>query len=207
MSTDDLLVDDGTARCWWCGTDSLYQDYHDNEWGFPVDDDRHLFEKLSLEAFQCGLSWITILRRREGFRAAFRNFDIDAVSRFTPKRVERLLTDERIIRHRGKIEATIDNAARTLDVIAEFGTFASYIWTFAPPRDSTEVPMTRADIAATTDASHAMSRDLKRRGFRFVGPTTCYAFMQSMGLVNDHLDGCDVRKRAAVARDRFRTPA
>ena len=190
-----LRNDDGIVRCWWAGTDPLYVEYHDTEWGFPVTDDVRLFEKLSLEGFQAGLSWLTILRKRDNFRSAFSGFDFRQVAGFGESDVVRLLNDNGIIRHRGKIEATINNAAHTLDLIDEFGSLAAYVWGYAPDR-----PEAPVDIPSITPESIAMSKDLKRRGWRFVGPTTVYAFMQAMGLVNDHLKGCAVRPRAE--RDR-----
>lgn len=191
--------DDGIVRCWWAGTDPLYVEYHDTEWGFPVTDDVRLFEKLSLEGFQAGLSWLTILRKRENFRSAFVGFDFQKVAEFGAGDVARLLDDAGIIRHRGKIEATINNAAQTLELIEEFGSLAAYVWTYAPDR-----PEAPVDIPSITPESTAMSKDLKRRGWRFVGPTTVYAFMQAMGLVNDHLDGCSIRARAE--RERLAMP-
>jgi len=187
---------DGVTRCAWCRATPEYMQYHDDEWGFPVrDDDRRLFEKLSLEGFQAGLSWLTILRKREGFRKAFANFDADKVARFTPTRVERLLQDPGIIRHRGKIEATISNAGRVADLVDEFGSLTEYVWRFEPAPASRPARLTWDVLRTmgTTPASVALSKDLKQRGWRFVGPTTVYAFMQAMGLVNDHLDGCVTR--------------
>lgn len=195
--TDTHLITDahGVTRCWWAGSDPRYVAYHDTEWGFPVTDDRRLFEKLSLEGFQAGLSWLTILRKRENFRGAFAGFDFEQVAAFTERDVERLLGDAGIIRHRGKIEATINNAGLAIKLVEEFGSLAAYVWRFAPDRSEVpEVP------PATSAESIAMSKDLKSRGWRFVGPTTVYAFMQAMGLVNDHLAGCSVRKAAAAAR-------
>jgi DNA-3-methyladenine glycosylase I len=187
--------EDGTARCWWAGTDPLYVDYHDREWGFPVTDDIRLFEKLCLEGFQAGLSWLTILRKRENFRSAFAGFDFHQVAGYSDSEVDRLLTDAGIVRHRGKIEATINNASRTLELIDEFGSVAAYVWRHEPNRAG---PPT--DLPSITRESTAMSKDLKRRGWRFVGPTTVYAFMQAMGLVNDHIEGCFVRPQAERAR-------
>jgi DNA-3-methyladenine glycosylase I len=183
---------DGVARCAWCRATPEYVKYHDDEWGFPVRDDRRLFEKLALEGFQAGLSWLTILRKREGFRTAFANFEAEQVARFTPKTVERLLQDPGIIRHRGKIEATISNAGRVADLVDEFGSLSRYVWRFEPAPASRPARLTwdLLRTMGTTPASVALSKDLKRRGWRFVGPTTVYAFMQAMGLVNDHLDGC-----------------
>jgi DNA-3-methyladenine glycosylase I len=206
-----LRGDDGEARCAWCGTDPLYRDYHDREWGLPVADDRRLFEKLCLEGFQAGLSWLTILRKREAFRRAFRGFEIEAVARMGPRDVERLLRDPGIVRHRGKIEAAIGNARPAAAIADECGSLAAFAWRYEPARGSPSRPRraTRAALARLTETeeSRALSRELRRRGFRFVGPTTVYAFMQAMGLVNDHLEGCAARERAARARARFRVPA
>jgi DNA-3-methyladenine glycosylase I len=176
--------------------------YHDEEWGFPVRDDRRLFEKLSLEGFQSGLSWLTILRKRDAFRKAFANFEAAKVARFTPKKVQQLLQDEGIIRHRGKIEATINNAGRVADLVDEFGSLADYVWRYEPPASARPKKLTHAALRklGQTEASQALSKDLKRRGWKFVGPTTVYAFMQAMGLVNDHLEGCATR--AVIERAR-----
>jgi DNA-3-methyladenine glycosylase I len=180
------------SRCWWCGTDPLYMRYHDEEWGRPVTDDRRLFEKVCLEGFQAGLSWLTILRKRDAFRRAFADFDIDAVARFTARDVSRLLGDAAIVRHRGKIESTINNAKRARDLRDEFGTLSRYFWTWQPPARSRPKRITREVLMAmaTTTESIALSRDLRQRGWTFVGPTTIYAFMQAMGLVNDHVHDC-----------------
>jgi DNA-3-methyladenine glycosylase I len=185
------------TRCWWCGDDPLYVRYHDEEWGRPVTDDRRLFEKVCLEGFQAGLSWITVLRKREHFRRAFSDFEIDRVARFSPRDVERLLRDERIIRHRGKIESTINNANRARELRDEFGSLADYFWNWQPDTKSRPRRITRDVLKgmATTPESVALSRDLRRRGWTFVGPTTIYAFMQAMGLVNDHVEECEVGKR------------
>jgi DNA-3-methyladenine glycosylase I len=204
-----IIVDTaGTHRCWWCEGDEQYRAYHDTEWGFPVTDDRRLFEKLCLEGFQAGLSWLTILRKRDNFRAAFDDFDFEKVARYDESDVERLLGDAGIVRHRQKIEAAINNARRTLEVIGEFGSLAAFVWLFEP--DPTERPdqFTHEALSeiAKTDASKRMAKDLKGRGFRFVGPTTAYAFMQAMGLVNDHLDACDTRERVEQARREFSPP-
>jgi DNA-3-methyladenine glycosylase I len=200
--------DDGHTRCWWAGTDPLYVQYHDEEWGTPVADDRRLFEKVCLEGFQSGLSWLTILRKRENFRAAFADFDIDRVARFGARDVTRLLGDAGIVRHRGKIESTINNAKRAAAVRDEFGSLAAYFWRWEPDPKSRPRRLTRDALAqlAKTPESIALSRDLKRRGWTFVGPTTMYAFMQAMGLVNDHLDGCGARAGAGRARTAFRPP-
>ena len=193
---------DGLARCAWCAAAPEYVQYHDQEWGFPVRDDRRLFEKLALEGFQSGLSWLTILRKREGFRKAFANFDAAKVARFTPRKVEQLLQNAEIIRHRGKILATINNAGRVADLLDEFGSLSNYVWRFEPPPASRPQRMTHAVLRTLgqSEESRALSSDLKRRGWSFVGPTTVYAFMQAMGLVNDHLDGCDVRGRVEKVR-------
>jgi DNA-3-methyladenine glycosylase I len=188
--------EDGVVRCWWCNGSEEYRRYHDTEWGFPVRDDRRLFEKICLEGFQAGLSWLTILRKREAFRRGFAGFDINRVARFTGADVERLLDDPRIVRHRGKIESTINNARRARELVDEAGSLASFFWRWQPaggrPRR-----LTKAALIArgTPDEARALSKDLKARGWTFVGPTTVYSFMQAMGLVNDHLDGCDIGKR------------
>jgi DNA-3-methyladenine glycosylase I len=184
--------EDGRIRCWWCGDDPLYVAYHDDEWGVPTTDDRALFEKLCLEGFQAGLSWLTILRKRDAFRRAFAGFDPEEVARFGPQEVDRLLTDGGIVRNRAKIEATVANAAAYLDLVADEGSFSSYVWAFAPV--AAPVPRTLAEVRATSPEATAMARDLKRRGWRFVGPTTAYAFQQAMGLVDDHLVGCHARR-------------
>jgi len=182
-------------RCPWCGTDPLYQAYHDSEWGFPVRDDQRLFEKISLEGFQSGLSWLTILRKRENFRRAFNGFDIEKVARFTPRKVEQLVLDAGIVRHRGKIESTINNAKRCADLIDESGSLAKYVWGYEPNPAARPKSLSweRLKTISITPESTALSKDLKKRGWSFVGPTTMYAFMQAMGLVNDHIDSCFVR--------------
>jgi DNA-3-methyladenine glycosylase I len=190
------LGDDGKARCWWGASTPEYRAYHDTEWGFGVTDDHRLFEKLCLEGFQSGLSWLTILRKREGFRAAFAGFDFTVVAGFDDTDVQRLLADAAIVRHGGKIRSTINNAHRALDLVDEFGSLAAYFWpqaAFGPPPDT---------IESTTPDSVAVAKDLKRRGWTFVGPTTVYAFMQAMGLVNDHVADCWVRERAEKSRRR-----
>jgi DNA-3-methyladenine glycosylase I len=198
--------EDGVARCRWGASPPDYVDYHDTEWGFPVADDRRLFEKLCLEGFQSGLSWLTILRKREAFRAAFAGFDFGVVAGFGPEDVERLLGDAGIIRHRGKIEATINNAARAVELVRAEGSLAHHMWSFAPPRRRGAIDhATLAGLALTVEST-ALSKDLKKRGWRFVGPTTAYAFMQSMGIVDDHLKGCAMRARAEAARDAFTVP-
>ena len=191
---------DGAPRCWWPGVDPLYVAYHDTEWGRPVADDRRLFEKLCLEGFQSGLSWLTILRKRENFRAAFAGFDPEIVARFGPADIERLLADAGIVRHRGKIEAVLNNARKVLELREREGSLAAFVWRYEPDPASRPARFTRADIVGSTPESTALSKELRKRGWAFVGPTTCYAFMQSMGLVDDHLDGCT--HRAEVERDR-----
>jgi len=202
-------AEDGTCRCWWSGAEPLYRAYHDDEWGLPVADDTRLFEKLILEGFQAGLSWWTILRKRERFREVFRGFDIDAVARFNSRSVERLLKDAGIVRHRGKIESTINNARRARELIDEFGSLAAFVWRFVPSAEERPRTMTKAALTnlGSTPRSAALSKDLKKRGWSYVGPTTMYAFMQAMGLVNDHLEGCDARARVIRARGRFRVPS
>ena len=196
--------EDGALRCHWCRATPAYQHYHDHEWGFAVSDDRRLFEKLCLEGFQAGLSWLTILNKREAFRAAFANFEAERVARFGERDVARLLADAGIVRHRGKIESTLNNARRVIELRAEFGSLREYVWRYAPAPTSRPKRTTLAALQAATTSpeSVAMSKDLKKRGWSFVGPTTVYAFMQAMGLVNDHIDGCHVRtkgERSAVA--------
>ncbi|HKK50204.1 MAG TPA: DNA-3-methyladenine glycosylase I [Myxococcota bacterium] len=200
---------DARVRCPWCGDDPVYQAYHDLEWGFPVAEDRRLFEKLCLEGFQAGLSWITILRKRESFRRAFAGFDLDRIATWDERDVTRLLGDAGIVRHRGKIEAVIGNARQARSLREEWGSLAAFFWSFEP--DPAERPR-RLDAETLrsldqTPASRALARSLKARGFRFVGPTTAYAFMQSMGIVNDHVEDCDVRARAESARGRFVRPS
>jgi DNA-3-methyladenine glycosylase I len=210
MSSTDGLArgDDGLTRCFWGDTPPEYRAYHDTEWGFPVADDKRLFEKLCLEGFQSGLSWLTILRKRDGFRKAFAGFDFAKVARYGEKDVQRLLQDASIVRHRGKIEATINNAQRAAELVDEEGSLASYVWRFEPDPAARPKRLTWAAILemAQTEESRALAKDLKRRGWRFVGPTTVYAFMQAMGLVNDHVDGCAAREPAAAARSTFTPP-
>jgi len=187
----------GIARCAWCSGSEDYVAYHDTEWGYPVREDRRLFEKISLEGFQSGLSWLTILRKRENFRRAFAGFDFSRVARFTARDVQRLLRDPGIVRHRGKIESTINNARRCGDLVGEFGSLAAYVWRFEPDRHARPKKLTWEVLRkmGQTPESVALSKDLRRRGWTFVGPTTIYAFMQAMGLVNDHVHGCSIRKR------------
>jgi DNA-3-methyladenine glycosylase I len=193
---------DGKLRCSWCAATPEYMAYHDQEWGFPVEDDRRLFEKLCLEGFQSGLSWRTILAKRENFRAAFHGFDFARIARYTARDVQRLLGDAGIVRHRGKIEAMINNARRAEDLVREEGSLAAYFWRFdQPPADRTGSP-----VNSTTDTSRALAKDLKKRGWRFVGPTTVYAFMQAMGLVNDHVEECVIHRRVVLARKAFQRP-
>ena len=194
-------AEDGLFRCGWCQATPAYRHYHDHEWGFPVTDDPRLFEKLCLEGFQAGLSWLTILNKRESFRLAFANFDAKRVARFGEADVARLLADAGIVRHRGKIESTINNARRVLELREEFGSLSAYAWGFeaAPRSRPKRVTFAALKKMSMSAESIAMSKDLKRRGWSFVGPTTVYAFMQAMGLVNDHLEGCHVRDLAAAA--------
>ena len=189
-------------RCTWALSSATMTDYHDREWGFPVTDDRHLFEKICLEGFQSGLSWSTILNKRPAFRQAFLDFDAGSVARFGKREIDRLLGDASIVRHRGKIESTINNARRVADIVGEFGSLSDYVWRFEPPSASRPKRPTADEVATfvTSPESVALSKDLKRRGWTFVGPTTMYAFMQSMGLVNDHHVGCPIREVAQRAR-------
>jgi DNA-3-methyladenine glycosylase I len=199
---------DGQTRCFWHGNLPDYLRYHDEEWGRPVTDDRRLFEKICLEGFQSGLSWLTILRKRDAFRAAFAGFDIDAVAAFTDDDVSRCVTDAGIVRHRGKIVSTINNARRAQDLRAEFGSLARYFWSQEPKEEERPPAVTFAAIAAnpTTPASIRISKDLKKRGWTFVGPTTVYAFMQAMGLVNDHIEGCICRDPVETLRRNLKRP-
>jgi DNA-3-methyladenine glycosylase I len=206
VSPDISVGDDGVARCSWGDSAPDYRGYHDTEWGFPVDADIRLFEKLSLEGFQAGLSWLTILRKRPAFRAAFAGFDYARVARFTDDDVARLLADAGIVRHRGKIEAVINNAARALELVEAEGSLAAYLWRFEPAPRTASPEGEQLPRLTTTAESTALAKDLKRRGWRFVGPTTVYAFMQAMGLVNDHLEGCDARPAVTRARAAFVSP-
>jgi len=193
---------DGKARCKWSEAAPEFAAYHDSEWGFPVDDDHRLFEKLSLEGFQSGLSWRTILGKRENFRAAFHDFDFERVARFTQRDVTRLLKDAGIVRHRGKIEAVINNAKRAREMVAREGSLAAFVWSYEPDAKQLAEPQS----VSTSAESIALSKDLKKLGWKFVGPTTVYAFMQAMGLVNDHVKGCVVRAKVERARKGFRRP-
>ena len=201
--------DDGIPRCWWCVGDPLYRRYHDLEWGRPVADDQRLFEKLCLEAFEAGLSWLTILRKRDNFRRAFKSFDVQAVARFNTGSVQRLMADPGIVRNRSKILAVINNARRCRSLTDEAGSLAAYVWSFEPHERSRPGSLDRTALMQLTTSAEAtaMSKDLQRRGWSFVGPTIVYAFMQAMGLVNDHLTGCHFRDVAAEARAHFRRPA
>ncbi len=205
------LIADGTTRrrCAWCGTDPLYVAYHDDEWGRPVTSDQRLFEKICLEGFQSGLSWLTILRKREHFRAAFHDFQAARVAHYTARDVERLLGNAGIVRHRGKIASAINNAKCALELVEEFGSLAAYAWSWEPPASERPARVTWAALRAmpTTPTSTALSKDLKRRSWSFVGPTTIYAFMQAVGLVNDHVDGCFARTAVERARRALTRPA
>ena len=192
--------DDKKPRCWWCGNDPQYVNYHDDEWGKPIADDRRFFEKICLEGFQSGLSWITILRKRESFRAAFDNFEIEKVARYRAARVNKLLGNADIIRHRGKIEATINNASRAKEMIDAHGSLGAFFWSFEPK------PRKFDAKRAVTAESKSMSGQLKKLGWKFVGPTTCYSFMQSMGIVNDHHPKCHMHAKVEKLRNKFKRP-
>ena len=195
--------DDGKLRCKWCDAATEFIDYHDKEWGYPVSDDQRLFEKICLESFQAGLSWRTILVKRDNFRAAFHHFDFEKVARFTPRDVNRLLKDAGIVRHRGKIEAVINNAKRARELVKQEGSLAAFFWRYEPGEKQLVKPQSVSISAEST----ALSKELKRLGWKFVGPTTAYAFMQAMGLINDHIDGCVIRSKVQRARKSFRRPA
>ena len=203
-----ITAGDGITRCWWGSDHEDYQRYHDEEWGRPVDDDFRLFEKICLEGFQSGLSWLVILRKHENFRKAFAGFDFHKVAHFDDRDLARLLQDEGIVRNRGKIEATINNARRALEVVHEFGSLGAYIWQWEP--NSPEPHSVKEDYAhpirSVTKTSQAFSKDLKNRGWKFFGPTTAYAFMQAMGMVNDHMEGCAFRTEVEVLRNKFKRP-
>ncbi len=201
MSTT-ILGPDGNSRCRWCGAAPEFLDYHDTEWGFPVGGDQRLFEKLCLESFQSGLSWRTILAKRENFRAAFHGFDFDRIARYTVRDRDRLLKDEGIVRHRGKIEAIINNAQRVQELVKLHGSLAAFIWRYEPDAARRAAPQT----VSTSPESIALSKDLKKQGWKFVGPTTVYAFMQAMGLINDHVEDCMIRVKVERARERFTRP-
>jgi len=201
MSTT-IVGPDGKSRCRWCGAAPEFLGYHDTEWGFPVSDDHRLFEKLSLEGFQSGLSWRTILAKRENFRAAFHDFDFDRIACFTQRDLDRLLKDEGIVRHRGKNEAVINNARRAQELVKREGSLAAFIWRYEPGIKQLARPQT----ASTSAESLALSKDLKKQGWKFVGPTTVYAFMQAMGLINDHVEDCVIRAEVERARKNVRRP-
>lgn len=199
------MDDQGLKRCWWCGDDPLYVRYHDEEWGRPVIDDIGLFERLSLEGFQAGLSWITILRKRENFRRAFVGFDFDKLAEFTEKDVQRLLKDQGIIRHKGKIEATINNAKKAIELCEEFGSLYNYFKEFiAKPNRLVSYKAEDVKARSVSEESSALSKDLRKRGFKFVGPTTMYALMQATGMVNDHIEDCFVRSEIEEIRMRVK---
>jgi DNA-3-methyladenine glycosylase I len=207
---DGLFADEeGACRCAWCRATPAYRAYHDSEWGFPVKDDRRLFEKICLEGFQSGLSWLTILNKRDAFRNGFANFEIDEMAGFKDKDVERLVNDAGIVRHRGKIVSAINNAARAIELRDECGSLAAYFWRMEPDPATRPKRVTRKALLemTTSPESVALSKDLKKRGWSFVGPTTVYAFMQAMGLVNDHIEGCATREKALQARAKFKVPA
>jgi DNA-3-methyladenine glycosylase I len=197
-----VLGTDGKPRCAWCDAAPEFFDYHDSEWGFPVSGDHRLFEKLSLESFQSGLSWRTILNKRENFRTAFCDFDFGRIASFTERDLNRLLKDEGIVRHRGKIESVINNAKRAQGMVEQEGSLAAYLWSFEPDEKQLASPQS----ASTSAASIALSKDLKKRGWKFLGPTTIYAFMQAMGLINDHVEGCVTRAKVEAARKKFKRP-
>lgn len=200
--TTTITGPDGKSRCRWCAAAPEFMAYHDTEWGFPVGDDHRLFEKLSLESFQSGLSWRTILAKRENFRAAFHDFDFDGIARFRQRDIDRLLKDEGIVRHRGKIEAVINNARQARELVKREGSLAAFIWRYEPDVKQLAEPQT----ASTSAESLALSKDLKKLGWKFVGPTTVYAFMQAMGLINDHVADCVIRSKVERARKSFRRP-
>jgi len=197
-----IVGPDGKPRCRWYGTAPEFLRYHDTEWGFPVSDDHRLFEKLSLEGFQSGLSWRTILAKRENFRAAFHDFDFDRIARFTQRDLDRLLKDEGIVRHRGKIEAVVNNARHAVELVKREGSLAAFVWRYEPDVKQLAEPQT----ALTSAESLALSKDLKKLGWKFVGPTTVYAFMQAVGLINDHVADCVTRSEVERARKRFKRP-
>ena len=200
--TDTIPGPDGQPRCRWCEAAPEFFDYHDREWGFPVDNDQRLFEKICLESFQSGLSWRTILAKRENFRRAFHDFDFHRVANFTRRDLDRLMRDEGIVRHRGKIEATINNAKRACEMVEKEGSLAAFFWRYEPDPDSLPPPQT----ATTSPEAIALAKELKKRGWKFVGPTTLYAFMQAMGLVNDHAERCVTRQQVEKARRAFTRP-
>ncbi|NIY80003.1 DNA-3-methyladenine glycosylase I [Celeribacter sp. HF31] len=198
-----FIGEDGVSRCTWCASHPEYIRYHDEEWGYPVSDDTRLFEKICLEGFQSGLSWWTILQKRENFRAAFEGFDFHKVAHFGQSDIERLLQDKGIVRHRGKIAATINNAARAIEMQAEFGSLAAFFWRYEGREEARHIE----GVPSVTETSKRLSKDLKKRGWNFVGPTTCYAFMQAMGLVNDHHPDCAHHAKAEALRAAFTPPS
>ena len=204
----NATLDAEPYRCFWVTDDPLYVAYHDNEWGRPVADDRRLFEKICLEGFQSGLSWLTILKKRENFRAAFDGFDFAKVAQYGEAEVERLLQDAGIVRHQGKIRSTINNAARALELVEEAGSLAAFFWRYEPPQEERPKRNTKEALMALaqTPTSTRLSKDLKKRGWSFVGPTTCYAFMQAMGLVNDHEEACFIYTNVEDERAAFQRP-
>lgn len=209
-SANGLFADEShTSRCAWCQASDVYRNYHDSEWGFPVDDERRLFEKICLEGFQAGLSWLTILNKRDNFRKAFANFEAEQVAKFGDADVKRLLADAGIVRHAGKIASTINNAQRVIELRREFGTLGAFVWRLEPLAAERPGSITYDAVKAmpSSAASTALSKDLKKRGWTFVGPTTMYDFMQAMGLVNDHIEGCASRKKALAARKAFTPPS
>lgn len=197
-----IMEEDGKPRCRWCAAAPEFLHYHDAEWGFPVVDDIRLFEKICLEGFQSGLSWRTILAKRENFRRAFHGFDFNKIAKYTERDIARLLADEGIVRHRGKIEAVINNAKRAKEIVATEGSLAAFLWKYEPAADNLAAPQT----ASTSAESNTLSKDLKKLGWKFVGPTTVYAFMQAMGLINDHVDACVIRDKVERARKQFKRP-
>ena len=203
MNDETISGPDGKPRCRWCEAAPEFFDYHDKEWGYPVEDDQRLFEKLCLESFQSGLSWRTILVKRENFRSAFHHFDFNKVAQFKQRDINRLLKDEGIVRHRGKIEAVINNAKRAIELVDQEGSIAAYIWRYEPD----EKQLGKPQSASTSETSVALSKDLKKRGWKFVGPTTVFAFMQAMGLINDHVEGCVIRNKVEAARKKFIRPS
>ena len=197
---------DGNVRCWWPGSDDQYLSYHDHEWGYPTENDIQLFEKICLEGFQAGLSWLTILRKRDNFRAAFSQFQFETIARYTEADVKRLLKNSGIVRHRRKIESVITNAQKACDLVDEWGSLATYFWQYEPTERRSPYNYATLSQLSKTPESTALSKDLKKRGWSFVGPTTAYAFMQAMGLVNDHLDGCWCRQSVEKQRTLFERP-
>jgi len=202
MSKQIIVGPDGKSRCSWCDAAPEFLDYHDTEWGFPISDDHRLFEKMSLESFQSGLSWRTILAKRESFRTAFHDFNFDKIARFTQRDLTRLLKDKGIVRHRGKIEATINNARQAQKLVKQEGSLAAFLWRYEPDVKKLAKPQT----VSTSAKSLALSKDLKKLGWKFIGPTTAYAFMQAMGMINDHVEDCVSRKKVERARKDFKRP-